>query len=379
MKKRPLVATYYFPNWHCDPRIEALHGKGWTEWRCVQYATPRFPGHRQPKVPLWGYEDEADPKVMAKKIEAASSHGIDAFVFDWYWFADGSYRERCLREGFLPASNCKDIKFALMWANHDPIYAHPSGYYNRCNPLWSGEVSPKTFIECTDHIIKTYFTQPNYLRIDGKLYFSIFQPSRMIRDLGGERAARLLIDDFRSRVAAAGLGEVILDSNLYCWDRFQEDDLNDRIRNAGFDMVSLYGWGGKEGFPSMEYADYFEKSKNFPAEITKKLAVPFNPVVSTGWDVSPRSVQSDMYDNIGYPFGTVIVNNTPELFEKAFRHYLQLASSQESTARMIHIACWNEWTEGSYLEPCQEYGYARLEAVKKVVEESKSGFADAIN
>ena len=71
MKPRPLIAAFYFPNWHCDPRIEALHGKGWTEWRVVQYATPRFPGHCQPKVPLWGYQDESDPEVMAQKITAA--------------------------------------------------------------------------------------------------------------------------------------------------------------------------------------------------------------------------------------------------------------------------------------------------------------------
>lgn len=32
MVKRPIVATYYFPNWHSVPRIEALHGKGWSEW-----------------------------------------------------------------------------------------------------------------------------------------------------------------------------------------------------------------------------------------------------------------------------------------------------------------------------------------------------------
>ena len=77
MKPRPLIAAYYFPNWHCDPRIEALHGKGWTEWRVVRYATPRFPGHRQPRIPLWGYQDEADPEVMAQKITAARAYGID--------------------------------------------------------------------------------------------------------------------------------------------------------------------------------------------------------------------------------------------------------------------------------------------------------------
>ena len=37
MKKRPVIAAYYFPNWHSDPRIEPLHGKGWTEWEVVKH------------------------------------------------------------------------------------------------------------------------------------------------------------------------------------------------------------------------------------------------------------------------------------------------------------------------------------------------------
>ena len=375
MKKQPIISTYYFPNWHVDPRNEKIHGKGWTEWQVSKHASPRFPGHKQPKVPLWGYEDEADPKVMAKKIEAATSHGIDAFIFDFYWYPDGSYRERCLKEGFLPAANCKDIKFALMWADENPIYVHPCSYYHRTQGtmgLWPGPVPPETFIACTDHMIKTYFTQPNYLRVDGKLYFSIYDPARLITHLGGERTAHLLIDDFRARVAAAGLGEVILDSIIFCWENWWKDDnLSDKIRRAGFDMVSFYSWT-KEGFPAMEYADFVEKNKKLTVETTKRLTVPVNPLISAGWDCSPRTVQSDMYDEIGYPYDTIVVNNTPELFEKAFRDFYQYTCSDESSARLLHIGCWNEWTEGAYLEPCQEYGYAKLEAVKRVLEECRS-------
>jgi len=79
MKKRPIVCSYYFPNWHVDPRNESIHGKGWTEWRVTRYATPRFEGHEQPKEPLYGFDDEADPAVMTRKIADATKHGIDAF------------------------------------------------------------------------------------------------------------------------------------------------------------------------------------------------------------------------------------------------------------------------------------------------------------
>lgn len=53
-KKKPLVCAYYFPNWHSNPRNDKWHGTGWTEWEVVKCARPRFSGHQQPKVPIWG-------------------------------------------------------------------------------------------------------------------------------------------------------------------------------------------------------------------------------------------------------------------------------------------------------------------------------------
>ncbi|HRY50565.1 MAG TPA: glycoside hydrolase family 99-like domain-containing protein, partial [Candidatus Paceibacterota bacterium] len=83
------VACYYFGQYHPnDPRNLKERGGPWSEWELIKAAKPRFPGHAQPKVPQWGYEDESDPRVMAKKIDAAADHGIDAFIFDWYHYED---------------------------------------------------------------------------------------------------------------------------------------------------------------------------------------------------------------------------------------------------------------------------------------------------
>ncbi len=59
------VAEYCFPQYHADPSNDCGHGAGWTEWELLRHAEPRSPGHQQPKVPLLGYEDEADPEVAA--------------------------------------------------------------------------------------------------------------------------------------------------------------------------------------------------------------------------------------------------------------------------------------------------------------------------
>lgn len=113
------VAAYYFPNYHTDdPRNIVNKGAGWSEWELVKSAQPRFPGHHQPNVPAWGFVDEKNPDVMAKKIAAAADNGIDCFIFDWYMYEDGPFLNRCIDEGFLKAKNCDRIRFGLMWANH---------------------------------------------------------------------------------------------------------------------------------------------------------------------------------------------------------------------------------------------------------------------
>src|SRR3989339_184860 len=147
------ITAYYWPNYHVDPRNEKWFGPGWTEWEITKYARPRFEGHDQPKVPVWGYEDESDPEVMAKKIDAAAKYGVDVLIFDWYYYNDGPFLKACIDKGFLKAENNHKVKFALMWANHDMPDVFPTKLYE-CYPNWTilipGDVTRKTFDKMTD-------------------------------------------------------------------------------------------------------------------------------------------------------------------------------------------------------------------------------------
>jgi hypothetical protein len=58
-KKNYTVAVYYWPNFHRDPYHQLKKGEDWTEWQILKDALPKFEGHYQPKVPLWGYRDES--------------------------------------------------------------------------------------------------------------------------------------------------------------------------------------------------------------------------------------------------------------------------------------------------------------------------------
>lgn len=103
-RPRVLCGGLYLAFLPCDPMgPEVLWPEGTGEWEIIKKGNPRFEGHYQPKVPLWGYELDNDPQVMEKWIDAATDHGVNTFIFDWYWFNNGPFLEGCLNDGFLKA------------------------------------------------------------------------------------------------------------------------------------------------------------------------------------------------------------------------------------------------------------------------------------
>ena len=366
------VACYYFPNYHpTDARNAAKFRPGWSEWELVKAAKPRFEGHRQPNVPAWGYTDESDPKEMARKIDVAADHGIDAFIFDWYWYDDGPFLEKALDEGFLKAPNNERLKFGLMWANHDWIDIHP---YTKGKPrtvLYPGKVSPKTFDTICDHCIEKYFKHPSYWKIDEKPYFSFYDLTTLIEMFGSVKATREGLDRFRAKAKAAGLPGLHL--NIVVWGRAIlpgekiPTDPKVLVEQLGFDSVTSYVWIHHVALPKKQ-TDYEYVQKHYFAywnQADMKYDVPYYPNVTMGWDSSPRADQSQEFDNSGYPFMHTISGNTPEKFRVALAK-MEYEIKRRGGPRILTVNCWNEWTEGSYLEPDTVHGMRYLEAMRDV-------------
>lgn len=370
------INVYYFPNFHAgDPRNEKWHGKGWTEWRLLEYATPRFEGHYIPK-PLWGYEDESDPIVMEKKIKAAHDNGVTGFIFDWYFYDDGPFLNRCLENGLLKAKNKNDIKFSLMWANHDWKHIHPITYDGLDKPLIQapGKIKPETWDKLTDYVISHYFKEENYYRLEDGLYFSIYEVYRFIDSMGGVNEVKKALQNFRDKVSKAGLGKLHL--NAVTWgctilDGESKKPLTtDMLKEMGFDSTTSYVWIHEHPtrkFPTNDYKDYIEECRGDFARLSEKFkGLPYYPNVTCGWDASPRTVQSEVFTEKWYPYMGILVNNTPELFEKALSDLKSEMDKSDLKTKMITINAWNEWTEGSYLEPDERYGDGKLQAIKNV-------------
>jgi len=377
---RPTISAFYFPNYHRDARNAAKYGEGWNEWQLLQRAVPRYPGHRQPLSPLWGYEDESDPMVMQRKITAATTHGIKNFIFDWYHYNDGTFLSRALDEGFLGAANPEKMTFCLMWANHDWFDIFPA--LPGIDPAlhYPGKVTPETFDRITDRLIEKYLSHPNYFRIDGRPFFSIYHLDTLVESFGGEKQMVEGLERMRGRVLQAGLPGIHLNAIGWCLGSLKGEKPRsspfDFAADLGFDSATSYVWVHHVDVQRGDFNRYECMGDSYFAmyeEARDRCRIPVFPNVTMGWDPSPRTDPQSEWKPMAYPFSRVLQGNTPEAFGRAVKRAIDEVSVLPGQT-IITLNAWNEWTEGSYLEPDTINGMAYLEAVRDTSrEERKSG------
>ena len=353
------IAAYVWPAYQPEPRWAELGifkaGKG--EWQSVWEARPKWEGHEQPRKPLWGYENEADPKVVEKKIDAAVSHGVNVFIYDWYWYGGRPFLEDALNKGFLGAANNEKMKFFIMWANHDvnENWDNTVADKDRNGVIWRGTVSMDEFRTLVSRWIDRYFKRPNYYRIQGKPVLMIYYMPTFIKGLGGTDKAAEAVRYLRKACVDAGLGGVHL---MFCDYGLNSVD----AKTVGVDSATIYNfvhWVSAGGNP--DYSKWAEAAARRFDAAKKGLGLEmYFAHASVGWDTNPR-----------YPASSVqptVLNSTPEKFAAVLRRAKDWTdrNAKEGMPKLITINSWNEWTECSYLEPDTHFKFGYLEAIKKV-------------
>lgn len=364
-RKQYDVAAYLYPAYAFnDPRLRPFWPEGMGEWETVMNMQERNPGHYWDRRPLWGPINEADPAIMEMEIEQATRHGVNVFIFDWYWYDARPFMETTLTNGFLKAKNRSKMKFYLMWANHDVVNTWDTRISNKDpeNVIWRGSVDRDEFERLCRRNIDMFFKQPEYYKIDGRPVFMIYEVSTFVKGLGGVEQAADALSWFRKEVKKAGFPDLELQFALY----------NTQFNYSGVDKAKTKrpedAFMKKLGFNSFthyqfchfawmddEYENIMKKVTQEWARIDTSFTMPYYPHISIGWDNSPRIVRS-----------AKVRNNTPAAFAKALRQARDYVDARPNLTPLITINSWNEWTETSYLQPDNVNGYGYLEAVKEV-------------
>ena len=140
------------------------------------------------------------------------------------------------------------------------------------------------------------------------------------------------------------------------------------IEKLGFDSVTSYVWVHHvplNTFPETPYEKVLDASEAYWSKAAGEYNVPYFPNVTMGWDSSPRTIQTEKFANQGYPYTSTIGGNTPAAFRQALIRAKRFMDDS-AAPKILTINAWNEWTEGSYLEPDTAMGMGYLEAIRDV-------------
>lgn len=366
-KQKYDVVAIIWPAYHPEPRWKDIgcypDGKG--EWQNVYEAKPKFAGHNQPIVPLWGYEHEDDPIAVARKIDAALAAGVNVWMYDWYWYEGKPFLEGALNNGFLKAPNNERMKFFLMWANHDVdhLWNNKIGGKKKRELQWSADVSYDEFTKVLVPRFIEYFKKPNYYKVDGKPLFSLYLINTFVRGMEkNPELAKKAIDYFRAEVKKAGFPDIEFITNhvgLVLGRSYLKKE-NSTMADVAkyFDVDGVFSYNVV--FRKEHYSKWSDLAMKEYDRLKNGSDQVYYPVVSTGWDNNPRYPQDE--------FTQICKGKNPQGYEKHLRMARDWADANipANKPKMIFINAWNEWTEGEYLEPDKTYGYEYLNATARV-------------
>lgn len=365
------VLAYVYPGWHPIPERDERFYPGFTEWDLVEASRPRFEGHVQPRLPAWGRYDDRDPDAVARRIALCEDHGVDGWVFGFFWCRGKRVFQDALDHGFLGSARGRRYPFAVMWANRMPRRVLPVRKADA--PVIEDDrrvpADVDDFVELVRYVGERYVTRDNYLRVDGRAYLSIYDSTFFLRELGADGARRAIA---AARAALRSLGL----PDLYLAAIEPADDALGVVREVGFDAVTNYvllpDWKGEF---LQDYAERVAiRAAQWP-EIAARSGLPYHPAVTPGWDASPRGADFGPQRPDKYPWWPVVTGEHPSKFRAAVARAVTYAraSGRSPGEQLVLIASLNEWGEGHYLEPDTRFGTGWIEAVRDGRADAEAG------
>jgi hypothetical protein len=307
-KKPARILAHYMPWYEAKP-----HSPHWGWHWTMGTFDPEGKTGSKPAIashyrPLIGPYDSGDPDVIEYHALLMKLAGIDGVIFDWYGTVEhfdyaGIHRHA---SAFVEQAVETGLEFAVC-------------YEDQTIPklVEAGKVKPEERVAHAvreiEWLRKNWFGKPAYLKLED-------QP--VLLSFGR--------DGLTDAEWAGVLGRAV--EPLY---------LSEHVRRSG--AAGAFDWPVPQVGLKAQDA-FYKKAKGWPAA----MAVAF-----------PRF--HDFYDqaNIHKSWGTIA-----DLGGKTFATALE--SALKSGLPLVQISTWNDWGEGTVVEPSIEFGYRDLEVVQRL-------------
>lgn len=354
---QPKIIAFYLPQFHTIPENDKWWGKGFTEWTNTRKAKPLFKGHNQPREPLNDkYYNLLDSNTQKWQADLAKKYGIYGFCYYHYWFNGKMLIEKPM-ENMLNNKNIK-IPFCISWAN-EPWTRNWDGRNKEVlMPQFYGD--KKEWEEHFQYLLN-FFKDERYILKDNKPVFLFYRTNSIDN-------CEEMVEYWNSRAMEYGFDGMYIIETL----TGHQKDPYIKNSNAVAEMEPMHTI--RHGLPVYtQGVRYITKKFNKHIDVFDKISYSqvwncilkkkrkYNRKVFVGafvdWDNSARWGRRAMIMN----------GASPEVFSNYFKKQFKLAKNIESD--FVFFNAWNEWAEGTYLEPDKKNGYNYLKEIKEIISE----------
>ena len=376
----PKIIAFYLPQYHCIPENDAWWCKGFTEWVNVKKAKPIYKGQIQPKIPLNNnYYNLLSRETVEWQTNLANEYGVYGFCY-WHYYFQGKKllekpAENLLKWSDIPQNFCfgwANVTWARTW-KHTQEFATTWVIDDKKDSSANGVLIEQTYGTEEDWIrhinyLLPFFKDSRYIKKDRKPLFLIYQVHKIndaekmfsvwnaiARNNGFPGVHIVSIDEDGTDIKG-------VEANAHY--NFG-DALDKTFLGQLYDFV-IRCWNKS---CSVFHVPLKVKWKNYElvwkAIISRQPSgsIPNYPGATVRYDDTPRKGER----------GTYLKNDSPRIFQKYMIKQLKRARSIYHSP-FLFLDSWNEWAEGNFLEPDEQFGYGYLEALKTAIATISSEF-----
>lgn len=316
-KPKPTILAHYMPWFQAKP-MRKEWGWHWTMGKVdpeiVDNGRRRAAAHHHPLIGLY---DSADPDVLECQTLLMKFAGIDGVLIDWYGTEDlYDYRDNHQNSlAMIAAVKKAGLKFAIVYEDQTVKNLVEKGKWTTDNAVANGNALMRW-------VDREWFASPSYVRLVGRPLWMVFGP-QYYQDADWPK----LFEGLKHRPTYLSL----------------------HYRRNTSD--GAYDWplpGGGTTGSDKHLDDFYVQANDWPSAV---------PVAF------PRF--QDYYAQAGLhaSWGS-IDDQGGKMYETTLRRALR------SRWPVVQLATWNDWGEGTQIEPSVEFGYRDLEATQRLIRES---------
>lgn len=327
---RPLLLAHFMP-WYQTPRVSGYWGWHWTmnHFNPAQTDDDGRPQIASQYMPLTGPYDSQDEAVLEYQVLLMKLSGIDGVIVDWYGTADyNDYAALNAATGKLfEAATRAGLRFVLCYEDRTVMTMVNGGHLNTKTALAQGQSD-------MNYAAEHWFASDTYVSYQGQPLVFVFGPL-YFRQPADWTAMFVDIDPTPALIT--------LDQNL------------------SFAALSGYPWppmqmsGGVELNPAVleSYLERFYRNAQRRDFIVGSAFPGFHDIYD----------EADVRSSYGY---------LDARDGQTLRNTLDLALAVNPN--IVQLVTWNDYGEGTTIEPTEEFGYQYLEIIQAARQRMDTGF-----